>query len=703
MRAASSMRCCADSCANGVPCCSRCSATSRRAGTCRPGGTLREAYPQQWEALAASANVRPPMTLRVNTARVPVADYLTRLANAGLAGKAIGPQAVRLVRAFPVSQIPGFTRGDVSVQDAGAQLAAPLLEVADGIRVLDACAAPGGKTGHLLELARLDVTALESDAKRAERIHENLARLGQQAEVVVGDASRPADWWDGRQYDRILPTCHARPVSCAATRTSAGCAARSISLAWSMSSAASCRNCGRCSPGGILLYVTCSIFPTEGEEQARWFGAQLPDAIRLQAPGQILPSTGHHDGAPGQASLPSDHDGFSTPASRNDSDPIRCRARFACPSSRPLATMRVRPLLRRPRRAVARPAADGTAGGRGTAAGTAAGADASRRDRSQRRAHRLLRRRLRTGRQFRIRPAGTARGRPEQGNLLYFVVDFQLSRPRWYWFDEKPVNTSRNIRLSYHPLTRQYRISTGGLQLPFTRLKAALQFIQRVRGWRVFERNAVRLGETYQAEVRMRLDLTQLPKPFQINAVNTRDWNLASDWRRFNYTVPTELNAAPPASVPVPRQRAAGAGSGSARRIGHRLGRRDARPAAVADGLHSAVAGAAGPASRAEPAMNSLWDSKFRRVLYRIVAAVIVFLALVLVGLLIGASGNTEFFDRYFTLLFKINLVIGVLLVAIIGALALTLWIRYRRGKFGTRLMTSWRSSSAWSACCRAC
>lgn len=137
-----------------------------------------------------------------------------------------------------------------------------------------------------------------------------------------------------------------------------------------------------------------------------------------------------------------------------------------------------------------------------------------------------------------------------KGISLYFVVDFQLSRPRWYWFDEKPVNTSRNIRLSYHPLTRQYRISTGGLQLPFTRLKAALQFIQRVRGWRVFERNAVRLGETYQAEVRMRLDLTQLPKPFQINAVNTRDWNLASDWRRFNYTVPTELNAAPPASVP---------------------------------------------------------------------------------------------------------------------------------------------------------
>ncbi|MBP0621931.1 DUF4390 domain-containing protein [Cupriavidus consociatus] len=138
-----------------------------------------------------------------------------------------------------------------------------------------------------------------------------------------------------------------------------------------------------------------------------------------------------------------------------------------------------------------------------------------------------------------------------KGISLYFVIDFELTRPRWYWFDDKPVNTSRSVRLSYQPLTRQYRISTGGLQLPFSRLKSALQFVQRVRGWRVFERNAVKPGESYHAQVRMRLDLSQLPKPFQINAVNTRDWNLASDWRRFIYTVPTDLNAVP-TPVPVP-------------------------------------------------------------------------------------------------------------------------------------------------------
>ncbi|MEN7528130.1 MULTISPECIES: DUF4390 domain-containing protein [unclassified Cupriavidus] len=139
-----------------------------------------------------------------------------------------------------------------------------------------------------------------------------------------------------------------------------------------------------------------------------------------------------------------------------------------------------------------------------------------------------------------------------KGISLYFVVDFQLSRPRWYWFDEKPVNITRSVRLSYQPLTRQYRVSTGGLQLPFNRLKGALQFIQQVRGWRVFERRDVKPGETYHVETRMRLDLSQLPKPFQVNAVNTRDWNLSSEWKRFNYTVPTNFDTPQPVPAPAP-------------------------------------------------------------------------------------------------------------------------------------------------------
>lgn len=277
---------------------------------------LRLAYPDQWTTLAESVNARPPMTLRVNPKRISVQQYLQLLANAGMAGTAVGDQAVRLARAFPVSQVPGFAEGDVSVQDAGAQLAAPLCEVADGMRVLDACAAPGGKTGHLLELADIHVTAVESDAQRAARIDENLARLGQRAEVIVGDASRPSEWWDGQPFDRILADvpCSAsgivrrhpdirwlrRETDIAKLMTEQR---RIVSQLWPL-----------LKPGGILVYVTCSIFPTEGEEQALWFGAQLPDAIRLQAPGQLLPGIKAPETAggatAGKASLPSDHDGF---------------------------------------------------------------------------------------------------------------------------------------------------------------------------------------------------------------------------------------------------------------------------------------------------------------------------------------------------------------------------------------------------------
>jgi 16S rRNA (cytosine967-C5)-methyltransferase len=270
---------------------------------------LRKAYPDQWTTLAESVNARPPMTLRVNTQRMSVPEYLTELANAGMAGTVVGEQAVRLVRAFPVSQVPGFAEGDVSVQDAGAQLS-------DGMRVLDACAAPGGKTGHLLELADIDVTAVESDAQRAARIHENLARLGQRANVIVGDASRPQDWWDGQPFDRILAD-----VPCSAS----GIVRRHPDIRWLRRETDIARLVNEqrrivsqlwplLKPGGILVYVTCSIFPTEGEEQALWFGAQLPDAIRLQAPGQLLPGTKAPEtaslptGSP--SGLPTDHDGF---------------------------------------------------------------------------------------------------------------------------------------------------------------------------------------------------------------------------------------------------------------------------------------------------------------------------------------------------------------------------------------------------------
>jgi Domain of unknown function (DUF4390) len=123
-----------------------------------------------------------------------------------------------------------------------------------------------------------------------------------------------------------------------------------------------------------------------------------------------------------------------------------------------------------------------------------------------------------------------------KGVPLYFTTDFNLSRPRWYWFDEEPVNVSQSIRLSFQPLTREYRVSTGGLQLGFSSLSEALDVIKHVTSWHVIDRMQVKPGETYNASVRMQLDIALMPKPFQIDAVNNRDWSLASDWKRFTFT-----------------------------------------------------------------------------------------------------------------------------------------------------------------------
>ena len=127
-----------------------------------------------------------------------------------------------------------------------------------------------------------------------------------------------------------------------------------------------------------------------------------------------------------------------------------------------------------------------------------------------------------------------------RGVVLYFVADFELSRPRWYWLDEKVVSRSQTYRLSYHALTRQYRLSTGALHQSFSTLSEALRMLTHVRNWVVADRSdkAVRVGEPYQAALRLRLDITQLPRPFQISALGNKDWSLASDWKTWPVTLP---------------------------------------------------------------------------------------------------------------------------------------------------------------------
>ncbi|QCP51473.1 16S rRNA (cytosine(967)-C(5))-methyltransferase RsmB [Trinickia violacea] len=284
---------------------------------------VEHAWPDRWQDILESGNRQGPLTLRVNARRSTVAAYLETLRAHQIDAREAGVHAVRLATPTPVERIPGFADGVVSVQDAGAQLAAQWLGARDGMRVLDACAAPGGKTGHVLELADVDLVALESDASRAARIGENLARLGLKADVRIGDAGDPSQWHDGAAFDRILAD-----VPCSAS----GIVRRHPDIRWlrrESDIAALAAEQRRIlaalwplvKPGGELLYVTCSIFPEEGELQAQWFGGAHEDAVRLDAPGQLVPVLAR-EAATAAAERPSatplgqrtgsdtDHDGF---------------------------------------------------------------------------------------------------------------------------------------------------------------------------------------------------------------------------------------------------------------------------------------------------------------------------------------------------------------------------------------------------------
>ena len=260
---------------------------------------MRAAYPAQWQQILAAGNEQPPLTLRVNLRRTTVDAYLARLAAEGIGARQVGPQAVRLDKPIGVLAIPGFEQGHVSVQDAAAQLAAPLLDVADGMRVLDACAAPGGKTCHLLELAKVDLTAIDADPKRLLRVSDNLERLGLTATLKAFEAQTRV-WWDGQLFDRILAD-----VPC----TASGIVRRHPDIRWlrrkgdalqlATLSAKILDNLWQMlRPNGKLLFVTCSLWPQESEAQAGAFAVRN-NAIRLYAPGQLLPVSNpeqDHDG-----------------------------------------------------------------------------------------------------------------------------------------------------------------------------------------------------------------------------------------------------------------------------------------------------------------------------------------------------------------------------------------------------------------------
>ncbi|MFC8751229.1 16S rRNA (cytosine(967)-C(5))-methyltransferase RsmB [Pseudomonas oryzihabitans] len=273
---------------------------------------LKARWPEQWEAIATANNLHPPLILRVNRRQGSRDAYLAELAAAGIEAVpcAFSADGIRLLQPQDVTALPGFAAGRLSVQDEAAQLAAELLELAPGQRVLDACAAPGGKTCHLLERepGLAEVVALDADAGRLERVEQNLARLGLTARTLAADGRTVADWWDGTPFQRILldAPCSATGVirrhpDIKLTRQASDIAplvqlqGELLDALWPTLEV-----------GGILVYATCSVLPEENSSNLAAFLARTPGARELDIPApwglaqphgrQLLPQPDGHDG-----------------------------------------------------------------------------------------------------------------------------------------------------------------------------------------------------------------------------------------------------------------------------------------------------------------------------------------------------------------------------------------------------------------------
>ena len=281
---------------------------------------VQDEYPEDWQTLLGMAQQPAPMSLRVDTRHHSVAEYQAQLLAMGLAAQPVGASGLQLERAVPVHQLPGFAQGHVSVQDAAAQVAAPLLlqgrEAGQAWRILDACAAPGGKTGHLLACyPNAQVLALDVDAQRCQRIEDNLQRLGAQnqarAQVRAADAALPAQWWDGVAFDAILLD---------APCTASGIVRRHPDVRWLRrpgDSAQLAQTQARLlkalwpllAPGGRLLYCTCSVFRSEGDDTVQAFLQRNTDARMLPSPGHLIHGK-IPTGLPVKHNALGEHDGF---------------------------------------------------------------------------------------------------------------------------------------------------------------------------------------------------------------------------------------------------------------------------------------------------------------------------------------------------------------------------------------------------------
>jgi len=244
-------------------------------------------WPQQAQKILLENNQQPPMALRVNLSRINRDSYLQQLSEEGILAAAVDfcPSAIILDKPVAVDLLPGFVEGLVSVQDTAAQLAAGLLDVQPGHRVLDVCAAPGGKTAHILEHQPQlkELVAVDVDESRLQRVSETLQRLKLPATLVVGDATNPQGWWDGQLFDRILldAPCSALGVIRRHPDIKLLRRAEDIKPLRAMQKNILNAVWPLLAPGGIMLYATCSILKQENEQQIDAFLAEHPDAVEL--------------------------------------------------------------------------------------------------------------------------------------------------------------------------------------------------------------------------------------------------------------------------------------------------------------------------------------------------------------------------------------------------------------------------------------
>ena len=290
------------------------SPTSATAASAHPAwlrDMIFSVYPDQAPLIIEIGNSRPPMALRVDIGRIDREDYLQQLQQAGYVAQAStrSQWGVVLPRWTRLTNLPGFETGLVSVQDDGAQLTPIALELKPGLRILDACAAPGGKAGHILEIEpRTELVALDVDPARVHRIHENMERLGRRATIITGDARNSDNWWDGRRFDRILldAPCSGTGVIRRHPDIKHHRRATDIHQFTRLQRQLLAATWELLNPGGIMVYVTCSLIPDENERQIRSFMNDHSDAQendlgprfgeRRSAGRQLLPGIHDTDG-----------------------------------------------------------------------------------------------------------------------------------------------------------------------------------------------------------------------------------------------------------------------------------------------------------------------------------------------------------------------------------------------------------------------